>query len=204
MGNSSVNGTFSIAVWIYWRVNGTSLLAQEWGMVVSFEALMTHGYSWCIWTKNHHLCMENGAQVPGAAKLASILDAGILTFISLTEHDEFLAGTGFMVGWSFSWVFLVVSLQQPRLVGYQLPLTPIFMDVYNAHCYVYQCEHYYCTLYIYNYLYTHNTYTEYHELLSLIIIENMLLLLIYIDYICTEKPSRDFTISHSYGTWPMY
>jgi hypothetical protein len=42
--------------------------------------------------------MENGAQVPGAAKLASILDAGILTFISLTEHDEFLAGTGFMVG----------------------------------------------------------------------------------------------------------
>lgn len=35
--------------------------------------------------------MENGAQVPGTAKLASILDAGILTFISLTEHDEFLA-----------------------------------------------------------------------------------------------------------------
>ena len=57
------------------------------------------------------------------------------------------------------------TAQQPRLVGYQLPLTPIVMDVYNAHCYVYQCEHYYCTLYIYNYLYTHNTYTEYHEII---------------------------------------
>ena len=70
--------------------------------------------------------MTHGAQVPGAAKLASILDAGILTFISLTEHDEFLGrNPGFdHHGSSFLWIVNEFQAYRHKLCGLSTTMTP--------------------------------------------------------------------------------